>query len=312
MWGYLRFIIYSALHCRLHSEILKMCLWVLYRDRHRSWELGVRGSKFPMCSNLALMRDNLAGSVTDTQNQTWFLQFRSANGSAKHCKIALCDAVVTRASSLWELSFGLIKLQGQRISRDKTGDPKRLMAFDSGGNAYIGNLLRQREVMGWNARNSPAGPFRAPIGYVCSSMRKESDSLSPSIWIGLWMCSWSFKLTRISSINIREILLQGHHKVLAWVRQELEPVPEQVTGTCNSTGKVRFGSGAFDSNSGGSNCFSRLAHWRPFIHQAVFLPESAMPSADWLVSWLITTCLDCKLMITNMQGEFKCSGLTGT
>ena len=70
------------LHCHLHSEIPKMCLWVLYHDHHRSWELGMRGSKYPMCSNLALMHDNLAGSVTDIQNQTWFLQ----SWSAKHCK----------------------------------------------------------------------------------------------------------------------------------------------------------------------------------------------------------------------------------
>ena len=67
---------HSALHCCLHSEILKMYLWVLYCDCHRSWELGVRGSKYPMCSNLALMHDNLAGSVTETQNQTRFCNLR--------------------------------------------------------------------------------------------------------------------------------------------------------------------------------------------------------------------------------------------
>ena len=49
------------------------------------WELGVRDSKFPMRSDLVLMRDNLAGSVTNIENQTWFSRFRFANGSAKHC-----------------------------------------------------------------------------------------------------------------------------------------------------------------------------------------------------------------------------------
>ncbi|KIK04986.1 hypothetical protein K443DRAFT_378684 [Laccaria amethystina LaAM-08-1] len=27
---------YSALHCRLHNEVSKMCLYVLYRDLHKS------------------------------------------------------------------------------------------------------------------------------------------------------------------------------------------------------------------------------------------------------------------------------------
>ena len=48
------------------------------------------------------------------------------------------------------------------------------------------------------------------------------------------------------------------------------------------------------------------------MHQAVFLAESAMSSASWLMS---TTCHDYELMITDMKGgdrmSFKRSGLIG-
>ena len=49
------------------------------------WELGVRYSTFPMRSDLDLMRDNLAGSITNIQNQIYFLKLCCADGTAKHC-----------------------------------------------------------------------------------------------------------------------------------------------------------------------------------------------------------------------------------
>ena len=86
--------------------------------------------------------------------------------------------------------------------------------------------------------------------------------------------------------------------------KSLPELEDPRAGTRSSTRKVRFGSDAFDSSSGRFSVFSRLAHRRPFMHQAVFLTESAMASAGWLVSCLITTCRDHGLMITNMRQRY--------
>jgi len=70
----------------------------------RCHESCLRYSKFPMRSDLDLMCDNLAGSVTNIQNQIYFSKLCCADSTAKHCKYAIARSWTSRARlpELWQ------------------------------------------------------------------------------------------------------------------------------------------------------------------------------------------------------------------